>query len=217
MKIPSLCSHHLTLFIAYIRYDQRRDALHNFNISMIYRQLTIFLIVSLIAFGLALPLLPPYQVNPNASTPTALSSTSRPQVTSTAAPFINQASSHLLAATKSIAANHNLSSQTDSSTPSQPQWSPGDISTVVFGCIASILGVLALYLTLWLGRRSPGCSARYGMYFTPGLNASILLTVFSLQMFSKTPNSPIMAQSPMLISCHSNASLMTHIRTGRSL
>ena len=184
---------------------------------MIYRQLTMFLLSSFIAFGLALPLSPPYQAKLNTSTPTSLSSTSQLQVTSTATPSINQASSHLSAATKSIAANHIIPSQSDSSTPSQPQWSPGDISTVIFGCIASILGVLALYLTLWLGRRGPGCSARYGKYFMLGLNASMLLTIFSLQMFSKTPTSPMMAQSPMLISCHSNASLMTHIRTGRSL
>ena len=34
-----------------------------------------------------------------------------------------------------------------------PQWGPNDISTIVFGCIASILGVVALWVTFWLGRR----------------------------------------------------------------
>ncbi len=150
---------------------------------MIYRQQTMFLLSSLIVFGLPLPLPTPYQAKLNTSTPTSLSSTYQLQFASTATPSINQASRHLLAATKSIAANHNISSQTDSSTPSQPQWNPGDISTVVFGCIASILGVFALYLTLWLGRRNPGCPARYGMYFKLGLNASILLMVFSLRVF----------------------------------
>ena len=30
-----------------------------------------------------------------------------------------------------------------------PQWGPDDIGTLVFGCVASIMGIL----TLWLGRR----------------------------------------------------------------
>lgn len=34
-----------------------------------------------------------------------------------------------------------------------PQWGPSDISTLVFGCIASVLGVLTLWATFWLGRR----------------------------------------------------------------
>ncbi|KAL2038833.1 hypothetical protein N7G274_008355 [Stereocaulon virgatum] len=38
----------------------------------------------------------------------------------------------------------------------QPQWDLQEISTVVFGCIASVLGVLALLTTVWLGRRSTG-------------------------------------------------------------
>lgn len=33
------------------------------------------------------------------------------------------------------------------------QWSPGDISTLVFNCIASVLGVLTLWATFRLGRR----------------------------------------------------------------
>ena len=36
---------------------------------------------------------------------------------------------------------------------SQPGWSPGDVGTVVFGCIGSVLGILTLCLTLWLGRQ----------------------------------------------------------------
>ncbi len=36
---------------------------------------------------------------------------------------------------------------------SQSRWSPSDVGTVVFGCIGSILGILTLWLTLWLGRQ----------------------------------------------------------------
>ena len=36
-----------------------------------------------------------------------------------------------------------------------PKWGPNDISTIVFGCIASILGVVVLWVTFWLGRRRP--------------------------------------------------------------
>jgi len=40
---------------------------------------------------------------------------------------------------------------------------PNDISTIVFGCIASVLGVIALLLTLWLGRRHAAHVGRYSM------------------------------------------------------
>ena len=36
---------------------------------------------------------------------------------------------------------------------SQPRWSPSDVGTIVFGCIGSILGILTLWLTFWLGRQ----------------------------------------------------------------
>ena len=35
----------------------------------------------------------------------------------------------------------------------QSRWSPGDVGTVLFGCIGSVLGILTLCLTLWLGRQ----------------------------------------------------------------
>ena len=35
----------------------------------------------------------------------------------------------------------------------QSRWSPSDVGTVVFGCIGSILGILTLWLTFWLGRQ----------------------------------------------------------------
>ena len=35
----------------------------------------------------------------------------------------------------------------------QSGWSPGDVATVVFGCIASVLGVLTLWAMFWLGRQ----------------------------------------------------------------
>ena len=56
------------------------------------------------------------------------------------------------------AAPVNVSYPMTSSAPVQqnPQWSPDGISTVVFGCIASILGVLAIWATFWLGHRQFG-------------------------------------------------------------
>lgn len=42
----------------------------------------------------------------------------------------------------------------------QSSWNSGVISTVVFGCIASILGVLAIWATIWLGRRQTSSAAR---------------------------------------------------------
>ncbi|MCJ1451125.1 hypothetical protein MMC28_001460 [Mycoblastus sanguinarius] len=50
----------------------------------------------------------------------------------------------------------NISSTTKSGFTSQQgaQWSPGDISTVVFGCLATVLGVMTLCFMLWLGRRT---------------------------------------------------------------
>lgn len=37
--------------------------------------------------------------------------------------------------------------------PPESQWGPGDIGTLVFGCIASVLAVLTLWATFWLGRQ----------------------------------------------------------------
>ena len=53
------------------------------------------------------------------------------------------------------AASVNVSYPTASLAPEQQnsQWSPEGISTVVFGCIASILGMLAIWATFWLGHR----------------------------------------------------------------
>ena len=42
---------------------------------------------------------------------------------------------------------------TSSQVQQNSQWGPGGISTVVFGCIASILGMLAIWATIWLGHR----------------------------------------------------------------
>ena len=53
------------------------------------------------------------------------------------------------------AASANVSYPMASSSPVQQssQWGPDGISTVVFGCIASILGMLAIWATFWLGHR----------------------------------------------------------------
>lgn len=42
------------------------------------------------------------------------------------------------------------------------QWGPSDIGTMVFGCVASVLGILALWLTYWLWQRQPGDGVRSG-------------------------------------------------------
>ena len=52
-----------------------------------------------------------------------------------------------------IRRNTSLSTATPFPLPLQSQWNPGDIGTLVFGCIASVLGLLALWATFWLGRR----------------------------------------------------------------
>ena len=49
--------------------------------------------------------------------------------------------------------NISYTTATSSSVQQNSQWGPGGISTVVFGCIASILGMLAVWATIWLGRR----------------------------------------------------------------
>lgn len=49
--------------------------------------------------------------------------------------------------------NISYTTATSSSAQQNSQWGPGGISTVVFGCIASILGMLAIWATIWLGHR----------------------------------------------------------------
>jgi hypothetical protein len=49
------------------------------------------------------------------------------------------------------------------SSPQQPQWGIEEISTLLFGCVALVLGILTLILTYWLGRRHSGLSGRDGM------------------------------------------------------
>ena len=50
-----------------------------------------------------------------------------------------------------------LSSQQDS------QWGASGIGTVVFGCVASILGILALWMMFWTRQRDSGHSEISGM------------------------------------------------------
>lgn len=60
--------------------------------------------------------------------------------------------------------NTSLSTAAPLSFPNQSQWSPGDIGTLVFGCIASVLGTLTLWVTFWLGRRHTLRVSENGMY-----------------------------------------------------
>ncbi|CAD6583027.1 MAG: hypothetical protein ASARMPRED_001199 [Alectoria sarmentosa] len=52
----------------------------------------------------------------------------------------------------------NASSSTITSLSSQQgsQWGPSGIGTVVFGCVASVLGILALCMMFWLRQRESG-------------------------------------------------------------
>ena len=49
--------------------------------------------------------------------------------------------------------NISYTTAASSSVQQNSQWGPGGIGTVVFGCIASILGMLTIWATIWLGRR----------------------------------------------------------------
>ena len=60
--------------------------------------------------------------------------------------------------------NTPLSTAAPVSFPNQSQWSPGDIGTLVFGCIASVLGILTLWTTFWLGRRYTLRVSENGLY-----------------------------------------------------
>lgn len=59
------------------------------------------------------------------------------------------------------------------SLPQQPQWGPGDISNVFFGCVASGLGVIAVGLTYCLYRRQ-------GRSQQSGLCATIYIPIIKL-------------------------------------
>ena len=128
------------------------------NVRMIDPQYQLILLLCFVAFSLAIPFSPSHHANPSTSTALPLPSTSHIRVPSTTAPPVNLTSTHL---SEVLAANHTTPPLPDSSTLDQPQWSPGDIGTIIFGCIASILAVLGLYLTLWLARGGSGSLARY--------------------------------------------------------
>ena len=48
--------------------------------------------------------------------------------------------------------------------PPDPQWGPDDIGTIVFGCLASVLGVFTIWATFWLGRRGALRTGGNGVY-----------------------------------------------------
>ncbi|CAD6579811.1 MAG: hypothetical protein ASARMPREDX12_009372 [Alectoria sarmentosa] len=62
----------------------------------------------------------------------------------------------------------NASSSTITSLSSQQgsQWGPSGIGTVVFGCVASVLGLSALWMMFWLRQREPGPATGSSMLFT---------------------------------------------------
>ncbi|MCJ1468929.1 hypothetical protein MMC07_007559 [Pseudocyphellaria aurata] len=59
-------------------------------------------------------------------------------------------------ATAHSPASSALPSQTSFSLPQQSQWGPGDISNILFGCVASVLGAITVGLTYYLHRRQSG-------------------------------------------------------------
>ncbi len=69
-------------------------------------------------------------------------------------PIVNRMLAHNTTQLHGEFARRNASFSTAAPFPFPPksQWGPGDISTLVFGCIASVLGVLTLWATFWLGR-----------------------------------------------------------------
>ena len=61
--------------------------------------------------------------------------------------------------------NYNASAPTISS-PSVQQdskWGPSGIGTLVFGCVASVLGALTLWAMFWFRQRQPGHAVASGM------------------------------------------------------
>lgn len=95
------------------------------------------------------------------------------------------------ASTKAISIsgpNSTAQSPTSSATPSQasfnlpqqPQWGPGDISNVLFGCVASVLGGITVGLPYYLYRQQLSRTSQHS-----GLCAIIYIPVFtSLTMIS---------------------------------
>lgn len=73
----------------------------------------------------------------------------------------------------------NTSPAATSSLHQQLQWSPSDISNVLFGCITSVLGVAAILVTYYLHRRR---SHRYqpGTMYPEGFNLTALLMSCSI-------------------------------------
>ena len=127
---------------------------------MIYAQYKLILLLCFIAFGLAMPFLSSHNASLNCSTPLPEQSTSHIGVPSTTATSVNLITTHL---SEALPTNAPTAPQPFPSTLSRPQWSPGDIGTITFGCIASITAVLGLYLTLWLARRGSGSPANGGL------------------------------------------------------
>ena len=63
-----------------------------------------------------------------------------------------------------IRRNTSSSPATPYTFPSKSQWGPGDIGTLVFGLIASFLGVLTLWVTFRLGGQHVSHAVRNGLY-----------------------------------------------------
>ncbi|KAL2042589.1 hypothetical protein N7G274_004348 [Stereocaulon virgatum] len=125
-------------------------------------QLPIFLLClfGLYPYGSAIPISTDFSVSvpPSTSTPImAILSMSSPSVKIYAnrTSLVPSATANSLSHAYPSTIPRTLSLPATSTSDSQQHsgWSPSDIGTMLFGCIASILGVVTLWLTVWLNRR----------------------------------------------------------------
>ena len=81
-------------------------------------------------------------------------------------PITNAIAANNMTQLSGIAESSSSSSSTATAFPfpPSPQWGPEDIGTLVFGLIASIIGVLTLWATFWLRRRRALHAGGDGMY-----------------------------------------------------
>ena len=114
-----------------------------------------------VVLGLPYPNVPPLPsptltTQPIANPSTIMTPSPTPHSNSTIAipaPAATKPTSSTLMITPTGYAMNSSSLNSASKSESQPGWSPGDIGTVLFGCIGLVLGILTLWLTFWLGRQ----------------------------------------------------------------
>ena len=125
-----------------------------------------FIILFMFEFYSLVTGLPPPNILPLPSTTLTTASISNPSSISTPIPMPHSnntiaipippttkpTSSTLMITPPDPAMNSSIPNPASKS-ESQHGWSPGDVGTVLFGCIGLVLGILTLWLTFWLGRQ----------------------------------------------------------------